>query len=194
MKFNTLTLLLFFLCFFGLVIVGVMELPQISLPKFAQHNTIGELPIVEMADDGVFAEIDGAEATYTELRKKDIARQAERRATRADRCYGVASSVCEYYYKNKTKRQVRREQRKYRKCIDRSYTKDGEVIFDGEGWPLDSYCRANDDYWGKPPVFKDSETCFTKARQICDAYNGNVRCDELSKLGLGLYTCWGTFK
>ncbi len=37
------------------------RLPQITLPKGAQHNTIGELPIVEMADDGVFAEIDGAE-------------------------------------------------------------------------------------------------------------------------------------
>jgi len=53
----------------GLVIVIIfilwsfkdMKLPSIKLPKDAHHNTIGELPIVEMADDGVFAEVDGAE-------------------------------------------------------------------------------------------------------------------------------------
>ena len=28
------------------------KLPYISFPKGAQHNTLGELPIVEMADGG----------------------------------------------------------------------------------------------------------------------------------------------
>ena len=37
------------------------KLPPISLPKGAQHNTIGELPFVEVMDDGDFYEEDGAE-------------------------------------------------------------------------------------------------------------------------------------
>lgn len=37
------------------------NLPSISLPKDAQHNTFGELPIVEVMDDGNFYEVDGQE-------------------------------------------------------------------------------------------------------------------------------------
>ena len=37
------------------------KLPSISLPKGAQHNTLGELPFVEVMDDGNFYEIDGEE-------------------------------------------------------------------------------------------------------------------------------------
>jgi len=48
--------------FIGLWAFQGLPLPQIELPKFAQHNTFGELPIVEMMDDGAFAEVDGAEA------------------------------------------------------------------------------------------------------------------------------------
>jgi len=46
---------------FALSMTAKYNLPPISLPKLAQHNTFGELPIVEMMDDGVFAEVDGAE-------------------------------------------------------------------------------------------------------------------------------------
>ena len=53
---------LFFAVFgFLIYVVGIMRLPSIALPKFAQHNTIGELPIVEMWDDKGFYEIDGME-------------------------------------------------------------------------------------------------------------------------------------
>ena len=37
------------------------DLPQIKLPRAAQHNNLGELPIVEMADDKAFYEVDGQE-------------------------------------------------------------------------------------------------------------------------------------
>ena len=37
------------------------KLPPISLPKGAQHNTFGELPFVEVMDDGDFYEEDGEE-------------------------------------------------------------------------------------------------------------------------------------
>ena len=43
------------------VVLPHNKLPYISFPKGAQHNTFGELPIVEMADDGNFFEIDGEE-------------------------------------------------------------------------------------------------------------------------------------
>ena len=36
----------------SLYILKIKNLPQIKLPKAMQHNTIGELPIVEVADDG----------------------------------------------------------------------------------------------------------------------------------------------
>jgi len=194
MKWLKITFILFCITMGCLLGLSKYSLPNIIFPKSAQHNTIGELPIVEMADDGVFAEVDGAESTVDEIMEKERKRQAERRATRADRCYGVISSVCGYYYKDKSRRQVRREQRKYRKCIDKSYNKDGTPIFDGDGWQLGDKCRANKGYWGKPPVFKDSETCFEKARNLCDAYNGEVACSSISDFGLGMYTCWGTFE
>ena len=43
------------------------KLPSIALPEAAHHNTIGELPIVEMADDGVFAEEDGVEDRFKNI-------------------------------------------------------------------------------------------------------------------------------
>ncbi len=47
-----------------LITLNYMKLPSIMLPKFAQHNTLGELPIVEVADDGDFYEKDGEEYNY----------------------------------------------------------------------------------------------------------------------------------
>ena len=65
MRFRVLVLLLMFLCGILLGRLDVMKLPSIELPQFVQHQTFGELPIVEMADDGVFAEKDGDEYTVT---------------------------------------------------------------------------------------------------------------------------------
>ena len=62
MKWFLISLVLLTSVMFSLMMTQRYSLPQITLPKFAQHNTIGELPIVEMADDGVFAEVDGKEA------------------------------------------------------------------------------------------------------------------------------------
>ena len=48
----------------ALLLVSVFQrvkLPSISLPKGAQHNTFGELPVVEAMDDGDFYEKDGSE-------------------------------------------------------------------------------------------------------------------------------------
>ena len=73
----------------SLYILKIKNLPQIKLPKAMQHNTIGELPIVEMADDGVFAEVDGVEENY---RKKIYYRNR----TQAER---VMSGNCQYYLK-----------------------------------------------------------------------------------------------
>jgi len=64
MKWFLIILVLFTSVMFGLMMTARHDLPQISLPKFAQHNTFGELPVVEMMDDGVFSEVDGAEYEY----------------------------------------------------------------------------------------------------------------------------------
>ncbi len=56
--------LIFILATFGLLVLvsrSFPETPQISLPEAAHHNTIGELPFVEVMDDGDFYEVDGAE-------------------------------------------------------------------------------------------------------------------------------------
>lgn len=52
---------------------------QIILPKGAQHNTIGELPIVEMADDGNFYEKDGAEEAERKLKIEILQDKIENR-------------------------------------------------------------------------------------------------------------------
>ena len=54
-------LLLALLLFGCMVLISSADLPLVVLPKGAQHNTFGELPIVEILDDGDFFEIDGAE-------------------------------------------------------------------------------------------------------------------------------------
>lgn len=61
MKFRILIMGLMVFCFGLFVYLQQMNLPNIELPQVVQHRTFGELPIVEMADDGVFAEKDGAE-------------------------------------------------------------------------------------------------------------------------------------
>jgi len=95
----------------SILILGAIEhyyiLPQISLPKSAQHNTIGELPIVEMADDGVFAEVDGAEVIYQTQRKNS--------------CQGALESHCDWIYE---KYPGKRERKKKRKEYD-------EMAYDG---------------------------------------------------------------
>ena len=48
----------------ALMFLEKIKLPMIFLPKGAQHNTIGELPIVEVMDDGDFYEKDGDEEKY----------------------------------------------------------------------------------------------------------------------------------
>lgn len=64
MKFIRLSFIIFVLSSVFWVILPHDKLPQILFPIGAQHNTLGELPIVEMADDGAFAEVDGKETEY----------------------------------------------------------------------------------------------------------------------------------
>lgn len=47
----------------GLCLIQLLypKLPYIILPKGIQHNTIGELPLFEVIDDGDFYEEDGKE-------------------------------------------------------------------------------------------------------------------------------------
>ncbi len=49
------------LVFLILLVLSKLNLPMISLPKGMQHNTVGELPLVEVMDDGDFFEKDGDE-------------------------------------------------------------------------------------------------------------------------------------
>ena len=69
MKFRILIFILLCWCVFGLAILQPKNLPSIILPKFAQHKTIGELPFIEMMDDGDFYEMDGSEYGYSECVK-----------------------------------------------------------------------------------------------------------------------------
>lgn len=58
-KFGTLAVIFFVIG--GLLLLSKFNLPPIIFPKEAQHKTIGELPIVEIMDDGDFYEKDGLE-------------------------------------------------------------------------------------------------------------------------------------
>ena len=66
MRYNLIILLVLFVCAITIPFLDIKNLPPISLPKGAQHNTLGELPIVEVADDGDFYEKDGEEELYAE--------------------------------------------------------------------------------------------------------------------------------
>src|SRR3990167_8794501 len=61
-----------FLAFIGLALFGIykVKVPAIILPKGAQHNTFGELPIVEAMDDGDFYERDGDEYKKIVVKQK----------------------------------------------------------------------------------------------------------------------------
>lgn len=58
---KTLGILLFLMFTSYLISYYLPDLPYITLPKGAQHNTLGELPIVEVIDDGDYNEVDGEE-------------------------------------------------------------------------------------------------------------------------------------
>ena len=105
------------------------ETPQIVLPEIAHHNNLGELPIVEMADDGVFSEIDGEEWN-------------DKRKMMENACFGTVSTVC-----------------------------------------------FNDGYQAN---FETEEECLAIAKEVCGG--GEPSCDALDAYGLGIYTCWGTFR
>lgn len=80
------------------------ELPQIKLNKEFQHKTIGELPIVEMADDGAFAEIDGMERQIDiSSVEKAIDRVARGEIHQRNKAKGVGVMIgqCKYYLKGK---------------------------------------------------------------------------------------------
>ena len=62
-----LTILCLLIILMLLIYLSKLNLPPIYLPKIMQHNNIGELPIVEVADDGDFFEKDGKE--YSEIKK-----------------------------------------------------------------------------------------------------------------------------
>lgn len=81
--FQKLTLLIVGLTVLMLVCISFEKLPNIELPTFAHHNTIGELPFVEVMDDGDFYERDGDEGLT------------------AQNCNNRISDECEYLCKKK---------------------------------------------------------------------------------------------
>ena len=147
------------------------ELPKIMLPKAMQHNTIGELPIVEMADDGVFSEIDGTE-------HRDRGKRWE------EMCYASVSKACNYY-DNKTRREVRKGQERFRKCYEKSINRDGTARYDVAGFSLSISCGEN------PPVFDTKEKCLKRVKDVCTG--GVPSCSSLNVFGYGCFTCWGDF-
>lgn len=174
MRFLKLSAFIFLLASIFWTILPHDKLPSILFPKGAQHNTFGELPIVEIADDGVFSEIDGEE--YADIRKRKI-----------ESCLGVVKKSCDFY-DNKTRIEINKVQNEYKKCINMSYTKDGKPIFDSEGFHLSDQCGV------KPPVFDTKEKCVEKVIRLCEDYGGEVRCGDLDNFGVGLFTCLVTFR
>lgn len=72
--------------------------PQIIFHKSLQHNTIGELPIVELADDRVFAENDGEETfSTTEHCYSVLSKECEKmKEYKLNECQQRAQKICEY--------------------------------------------------------------------------------------------------
>ena len=112
MRFIHLTLIILVLVFLGLSILPI-KLPSISLPKGAQHNTIGELPFVEVMDDGDFYEIDGGEGGYGKCiesgfnKCNDILEKSSRIWTDAieSNCWNNVQESCSMSYRNELKKE-----------------------------------------------------------------------------------------
>lgn len=132
-----LMIIVLWVCFCIYCVLPHDKLPPILLPKGAQHNTIGELPIVEMADDGVFAEKDGEE--YSRKRH----------------CISAVSSSCDFF-DNKSLKQVRKIKKEYQSCIKRP-----DKTFNEYGEPIYNFCGD------KPPAFENKEDCLEGAKKAC---------------------------
>lgn len=79
--------------FGGLILLdtGFKKLPMISLPKGAQHNNFGELPVVEAWDDGDFYEKDGEEEI---VRQKKIRETQLRLESEYRGCLDKITQAC----------------------------------------------------------------------------------------------------
>lgn len=77
---NRVSIVLIILSIIALIILNHKDLPPITLPAEFQHKTIGELPVVEVMDDGDFYEKDGDEDKYYDV---------------ANACYQAMSAQCD---------------------------------------------------------------------------------------------------
>jgi hypothetical protein len=94
-----------------------IKMPKIVFPKAAHHNTIGELPIVEIMDDGDFYEKDGDEER---LREKKVFLLQEKIKTKYIRCLSDSKLNCGYDNSCK-KRKYEKCGKKYEAEMDKSF-------------------------------------------------------------------------
>jgi len=122
------------------------RLPQITLPEAMHHNTIGELPFVEVMDDGNFYEVDGAEEIARKEKAKalnfiismeyaDCIRKVENKCKNGITCYRK--------YKNECDEKYIKEMNKHFNIVS-PYTsffifREPPDVINGRGWSSGSY-------------------------------------------------------
>jgi len=161
MKWFAIILVMFCTAMGGLIGLSKYSLPQITLPKLAQHNTFGELPIVEMADDGVFAEVNGAEAEYASIWCDEL-----KRGFTCQLKFGMSYDVARRIGKGElldSCDEARKESEKsFKSCIENVYQVNEMV---------ESYNLSEETAWKL--YYDDIDRCWERQRYIPECHGSH---------------------
>ena len=119
----------------------IKNLPAIVLPEFMQHNTIGELPFVEVMDDGDFYEVDGEEGKHKSFWCDEVGFTCN---LKFGQSYGVARRIFNKKVLKTCKEARKQSQDELAFCIEQAedYRAKPESVSFYTDWYQDSIARC----------------------------------------------------
>ena len=174
----------YFLFFIGILLMASLawvllphdKLPYISFPKGAQHNTFGELPIVEMADDGDIYEVDGAEDDQCLKYAQD---EKEKLFKESDKAVDEFLSKYKYTYLRK----IMFKSKMWFERLDRRVNEKFLSEFYNECLEMKNECLHLEDLC---PM----QECKDEIKEACKKYQNRIPCFVQDGLVGGIFTCW----